>query len=567
MKSRFLILLLGMLLVPAVSRAQIPTLDIPGTIQAATEVGNTLNNVKESVTQVTQYQKTMAAIGTAKKNVSEFITKQKERLEKIKEKAEKYKQRVEEYVAKAQAYKAEVEGRINQVRDAVQQAKDKVDEVKDKIDEVKDKVDEAKDKVNEIKNKIGEAKEKLDELKSKMEEACINPDSDACKEASEAYNDAEEELTELNNEMENTCGDPNSDACKEITAAYEQSNATAKITNEVAAREVLSTKEVSSVKEVSSADLVDMPAIKSSRQPIMTTAAETAVESVAAVKAVAKEAATTAAPKQAAVKAVAKEAATTAAPKQAAVKAVAKEAVTTAAPKQAAVKAVAKEAATAAAKPAAASGTTKSIRKTAPAVSNQPVRRSVPAVQKPTRASFKTSSGYGFIHKRYPLAFASLSLDIGGNEGGETEDGILVVPDSLSLRCDINFEDAAKEGVYDACIRQTNNIIFSEITDEVSSKDNQDARRDLDNARVEYMAAAYFEALSVYNESMTFKNNVVDPILNSEVADVQNAWVYTKEINQALGTRINNLNRLWARALNLKTFSLYVMDGLQTPED
>ena len=47
-------LLLGMLLVPAVSRAQIPTADIPGTIQAATEVGNTLNNVKESITQVKQ---------------------------------------------------------------------------------------------------------------------------------------------------------------------------------------------------------------------------------------------------------------------------------------------------------------------------------------------------------------------------------------------------------------------------------------------------------------------------------------------------------------------------------
>ena len=72
---------MGVLLLPVIGRAQVPTTDVPGTVQAATEVGNTLDNVKESATQVSQYQKTMSAMGTAKKNVSEFITKQQKKIE------------------------------------------------------------------------------------------------------------------------------------------------------------------------------------------------------------------------------------------------------------------------------------------------------------------------------------------------------------------------------------------------------------------------------------------------------------------------------------------------------
>ena len=94
MKRYFLLVTLGIVLFSMPSFAFVPTFDIPGTFQAATEVQNTVNNVKESVTQVKQYQKTLSAIGTYKKSVTEFITNQKEKLQEKIEKIENYKKQV-----------------------------------------------------------------------------------------------------------------------------------------------------------------------------------------------------------------------------------------------------------------------------------------------------------------------------------------------------------------------------------------------------------------------------------------------------------------------------------------
>ena len=190
-----------------------------------------------------------------------------------------------------------------------------------------------------------------------------------------------------------------------------------------------------------------------------------------------------------------------------------------------------------------------------------------PEAQQPTRTTFKTSSGYGMIRSVYPLAFAKLSLDISGPKGGITENDVLIVPDSVSMFCDLDYEEASEEGAYDKCLRQINDITLSKVTEEVTKEDIDNARRDISNGQVEYMAAAYFEALDIYNESMTFKNNVVDPIVTADINDVQTAWIYVKEMNQALGTRINNLNRLWARNLGIETYFLYTQEGLKTPEE
>ena len=79
---------------------------------------------------------------------------------------------------------------------------------------------------------------------------------------------------------------------------------------------------------------------------------------------------------------------------------------------------------------------------------------------------------------------------------------------------------------------------------------------------------AYLKAFNIYNDSMTFKNNMIDPILTSNISTVDDAWSYTKEMTRILGTRYNALNNIWADALSIKAFKAYVTEAIkETDED
>ena len=189
------------------------------------------------------------------------------------------------------------------------------------------------------------------------------------------------------------------------------------------------------------------------------------------------------------------------------------------------------------------------------------------SAQQPARKAFKSSLGYGAIHQTFPLAFASLSLNISGSKGGITENGVLVVPEGMSLYCDLDYESAAdEEENMDACLKKINAIAKSKITEDINKQDITNADRDIKNGFVEYIAAAYLEAMEVYNDSMTFKNNMVDPILTSNIGTVDDAWSYAKEVNRILGTRYNALNKLWARSLGVEAYKIYVTEELKSED-
>lgn len=599
MKSRFFMLLLGVLAIPAVVRAQIPTLDIPGTIQAATEVGNTLNNVKESITQVEQYQKTMSAIGTAKKTVTEFITNQKEKLQEKMEKIQEYKERVEEYKVKAEAYKAEIEDRVNQAKEKIDEVKDTVNEVKDTVtstvDEAKDKINEVKDQAESIKGQVSDvidaAKSKVASAKEQMDEACADPESEACTQATEAYT----ELENAQAEMESACSDPESEACMQATGVYNRADVAVGTANQDASTVNVQTGElnVASTQTTATAgmaaEIVDTPVAQPSRQPIAGIVSSTA-EATSGIEATAVSA-------QAGTAATAQKVQSAA---QAVEAAGSTKAVSSAAAGSTAVKTdatvttkVSPAKATAATAIPARTGTAAAVKTVSPqtmplkaateavSVSGQSIKQdantavesivptkslnAAPAVQRPTRATFKTSFGYGRIRQVYPLAFASLSLDIGESQGGVTANNVLVVPEAVSLECDnLNFEDAAEDGNMDKCLRQLNDKALSKVSDETSKTEIVDAEKALNNGLAEYMAAAYFEAMNIYNESITFKNNVIDPAITAEVPDVQTAWKYSLDVSTSMGTRINALSRMWARSLTMKTYKLYQEKGLRT---
>ena len=592
-------LLLGVLAIPAVVRAQIPTLDIPGTIQAATEVGNTLNNVKESITQVEQYQKTMSAIGTAKKTVTEFITNQKEKLQEKMEKIQEYKERVEEYKVKAEAYKAEIEDRVNQAKEKIDEVKDTVNEVKDTVtstvDEAKDKINEVKDQAESIKGQVSDvidaAKSKVASAKEQMDEACADPESEACTQATEAYT----ELENAQAEMESACSDPESEACMQATGVYNRADVAVGTANQDASTVNVQTGElnVASTQTTATAgmaaEIVDTPVAQPSRQPIAGIVSSTA-EATSGIEATAVSAqagtAATAQKVQSAAQAVeaagSTKAVSSAAAGSTAVKTDATVTTKVSPAKATAATAIPARTGTAAAVKTVSSQTVPLKAATeAVSVSGQSIKQdantavesivptkslnAAPAVQRPTRATFKTSFGYGRIRQVYPLAFASLSLDIGESQGGVTANNVLVVPEAVSLECDnLNFEDAAEDGNMDKCLRQLNDKALSKVSDETSKTEIVDAEKALNNGLAEYMAAAYFEAMNIYNESITFKNNVIDPAITAEVPDVQTAWKYSLDVSTSMGTRINALSRMWARSLTMKTYKLYQEKGLRT---
>ncbi|MBR1948991.1 MAG: hypothetical protein IKA30_04290, partial [Alphaproteobacteria bacterium] len=117
MKKRFITVLLGVLLMPTVSFAGIPTVDVMGTPQAFMETVQTVFSKIENSQQVVTIQKTMAKIGSAKSTISDFINKTKDVATKYKTKMEEYINKGKEYLGKAQAFKAEAEKYIGMAKD------------------------------------------------------------------------------------------------------------------------------------------------------------------------------------------------------------------------------------------------------------------------------------------------------------------------------------------------------------------------------------------------------------------------------------------------------------------
>ena len=185
-------------------------------------------------------------------------------------------------------------------------------------------------------------------------------------------------------------------------------------------------------------------------------------------------------------------------------------------------------------------------------------------IQLPSRAAFKTSFGYGHAHVSYPLAFASAL----GAAGGETADGVFIFSKSVGLYCDkMTYEQAAEKGVYDNCLKDINTVRGSEITEEVTKKQIDTATNDAYNGYAETLAAGYFEAMEIYNETLTFKNDSIIPVTTSEVSTIEAAWPHVTEIDRILGDPINALSKLYARDLLINNLNLYVNESFEHKQE
>lgn len=593
MKSRFFMILLGALLMPTAGQAIVPTADVPGTTQAATEVGNTANNVQESATQVSQYQKTMAAMGTAKKSVSDYVTKQKEKLQKKMEKIQKYKEKVEDYKAKAEAYKAEAQAYVDkakeyksQVEDGIEQAKEYKAQAEDAIDTAKNAGSIAKGMAAGVTDKVSGA---VDSAKAKA--GIPSGDSGA------AADSASE-----NGSVEVAAGQPSAEKAVNLVDTP-AATPTRRAIGSTASVNAVATSANTSAPAGTMPEAALSPAASN---PLQSAAMSQTVDTVAvadgSVLAANAQAIATPSLSEAAIAETTTLSGSNLQSESLAAEPLRNKIDETSAAMPAktlpllnkverqaglssadAVKAgnlVATDNLTAV-KNEATIGDKISVKQSAaelkavkpavknlnaqPATSLQPVGETAaePKTSRPTRAIFKSSSGYGTIHTTYELGFASLTSSM---KSGTTEDNMLIVPESLGLYCNLDYASAAEKGAMDACLKKINAIRYS-TQDEATATEISNARKDIQNGYVEYLAAAYFEAMDIYNESLTFKNKVVDPVITSETPDVRAAWIYAKEMNQIVGTRINVLNKLWSRSLGVKAFGAYATEGFRDSED
>jgi len=169
----------------------------------------------------------------------------------------------------------------------------------------------------------------------------------------------------------------------------------------------------------------------------------------------------------------------------------------------------------------------------------------------PSRKAFTLSFSYNTSAK---LAFASLSSSV---KTGTTEENILIVPETLSLRCELNYEQAMEKDLYDECLREVNNSIYSE-QDDINTKDAiYEAETTMQNGYLEMLAAGFFESMNIYNESLNFKNDIADHITTSSSEDIDTSWRIAKEAHQILGDRLNILNQIWGRSLAVDSYGQY----------
>ncbi|MCQ2740584.1 MAG: hypothetical protein MJ210_00475, partial [Alphaproteobacteria bacterium] len=187
---------------------------------------------------------------------------------------------------------------------------------------------------------------------------------------------------------------------------------------------------------------------------------------------------------------------------------------------------------------------------------------------KPARAVFKTSAGYGYSSQTFSLAFADIKVSTEDVQTGETNNGIYIINDELASRCfgKEGYKGAIKDINLAECYQKLNE--FSKTANEDLEKmhkkypdmpdmDEAMANKILRNAYMEDLAAQYIESLNLYNRSLEFKNNEVSPLVTSHVTTNHDAVEIARKMNMLVGEKLNEQAQFQARALSNKIKKLY----------
>lgn len=131
------------------AQAVVPVTDTQSTFKT---IKQWFTEVKESETVVgtmQTIQKTNAAIGTAKKSVSEYVISNKEKLEEKIAKVQEYKKKAEEYKKEYDQYKKQLDENIAKAKELKEQAEAGIETAKETVEGTKETVEGAIDNAKE----------------------------------------------------------------------------------------------------------------------------------------------------------------------------------------------------------------------------------------------------------------------------------------------------------------------------------------------------------------------------------------------------------------------------------
>ncbi len=176
------------------AQAVIPVTDTPSTAKTIKQWFTEVAESKTVVSTMQTIQKTSSAIGTAKKSVSEYVLKNKEKIEEKLAKVKKYKEKAEKYKAEYEKYKKQLDENIAKAKELKEQAEAGIETAKETAEAAKDAagsaIDAAKDKVggaiDTAKDKVGISSDS--EQSENITEPSANNDEGATAEVDNSVN-------------------------------------------------------------------------------------------------------------------------------------------------------------------------------------------------------------------------------------------------------------------------------------------------------------------------------------------------------------------------------------------
>lgn len=142
---------LSIIMVAEQAQAQAIVSDSQSTIKTIKQWFTEVKESKTVVSTMQTIQKTNAAIGTAKKSVSEYVLANKEKLEEKIAKVQEYKKKAEAYKEEYDNYRKQLDENIAKARELKEQAETKINSAKETISDAKSSAEgvlaQAKEKV------------------------------------------------------------------------------------------------------------------------------------------------------------------------------------------------------------------------------------------------------------------------------------------------------------------------------------------------------------------------------------------------------------------------------------
>ena len=515
LRKNFLIIFLTGLFIAAIPARGWAQAVVSDTQSTGKTVKQWFTEVKESKTVVgtmNTVKKTSAAIGTAKKSVSEYVLENKEKIEAKLAKVKEYKEKAEEYKAEYDKYKKQLDENIAKAKELKEQAETGIETAKETAAAAKEAagaaVDAAKDKagIGGKDDSAGTA-ETTESADEDTPSAAVGSETATTSSANNAEKglttDAASALTngavmqESSRKAFGTGETETSSSATEGTAAVEYDAAARVLTpSELETYGTLQGKSNLSAAERQTFDTLKEKISatrlqKADNKAVSTSAGNTAgtvsgLPSVTAVKTVSPAV-------------VSADMAVTSRPT--------------------------------AAETLSSSGTAIQKAVTVPQV--------VPAEKTRLRKAFTTSS----LHHKETLAFAKVEM-LNLPDGGTDSNGAVIIPQALAMYCGLSSGDALESGALDECLLKLNKERKS-----AQLFSGSDAPKMYNRALAQYVAASIAEAYKARQDAESFEENFIDAVDFAPEPTAQDVYDNIVELNKAIDMQMNGLLKIFSTQL------------------